>query len=55
MGLPQIILLALWGISLGVAIAQHGQPKKGTESAWNSIIGLAIVAPILYWGGFFHG
>ena len=53
MGTPQIIWLLLVGIGLGVDIARHGQPRKGTHSAGTSAVGLAVAAALLYWGGFF--
>ncbi len=49
---PKVILLVLWGIELGLGIANHGKPKAGKHSVWESVVGLAIVASLLWWGGF---
>lgn len=51
MNAPQIILVILWTITITVSIYKHGQ-----ESTWNfyqSVIGVAINASLLWWGGFF--
>lgn len=52
MGLPQYIFIAITLISLGMAIAEHDEPRKNTN-AWASIIGTAITMWLLGWGGFF--
>ncbi len=54
LGAPQLILIALWTISLIRSVIQHGKPKKGNESVWTTVIALAIVLPLLYWGGWFR-
>lgn len=54
MGIPQIIIIALYAMSLGIAWSKHGSPKSGTENAWTSVIALIINMSILYWGGFFN-
>lgn len=53
LGIPQLIYLALTMLGLGIAMAQHGEPKKGTVNAFHSIIATAILIGLLYWGGFF--
>jgi len=50
---PQIIYICLVFLSLGISIAEHGQPKKGLESFGKSLIANAIMIGLLYWGGFF--
>lgn len=52
MNAPQIVLIALWAIGFGLTCAKHGQPKTGNENAWTSVVAIAIVAGILWWGGF---
>lgn len=49
---PQIIILALMAIGLGVSIARHGMPRTN-ENVVVSIISTAIMLALLYWGGFF--
>lgn len=50
---PQITELALMGISIGVAVAKHGEPKREKHNAPATIIAMAVSAAILYYGGFF--
>lgn len=48
---PQITLLALWALNLGVDLAQHGKPS-GNHNIFNTLIAMAIVGAVLWWGGF---
>ncbi|WP_161627586.1 hypothetical protein [Metaclostridioides mangenotii] len=50
---PQIILIAIYMLSLGISMARHGEEKKGKESFFTSTIAAAIQIGLLYWGGFF--
>ena len=51
MGIPQIILLAMYSISFGIALANDG--KQGSEiSARRTFIAILIEMIILYYGGF---
>ena len=52
-GIPQILVLMLYLLSVGISIANHGKPKQGTESAVISAIAATIILALLYWGGFF--
>lgn len=51
-GWPQIIYLALSLMSFGYVIANDGKPR-GNYSAGGALVGLLIVYPLLWWGGFF--
>lgn len=53
MGWPQIVYVGLIGLNLGIAGALHGKPRTGKHSFWVSLVGAAIIASILYYGGFF--
>lgn len=53
MGWPQIVWIALTACGLGVTAAKHGRPKEGNENFWIALLGNAIVAYVLYEGGFF--
>jgi len=53
--LPQIIVLVLIVLSLGINMAQHGTPKTGKNSFWVSLVSAAITLGLLWWGGFFNG
>jgi len=52
MGWPQVIYIVLTALSLGIIAAKHGQPQK-PYSITPNLIGTAIFAALLYWGGFF--
>lgn len=52
MTIPAIIYLVLLGISLLFSAKQHGEPRSPTNF-WGSLIGVAIVIGLLWWGGFF--
>jgi len=54
MGTPQIVLIALWAIDFGIAIAKHGQPKKENHSGFVTAAAIAINVAVLTWGGFFN-
>ena len=53
MGWPQITYIVLVAMSLGLTMAKHGQPRTDNHNAWTSLLALAIVMPLLYFGGFF--
>lgn len=52
-GVPQVIYLALMGLSLGVEMTKHGQPKTGKHNFGVMLIALAIQIALMRWGGFF--
>jgi len=47
---PQIILISLWSISIGINISRHG--KQEITNAWHAILSIIILSTILYFGGF---
>ena len=47
----QIILIVLTAISLGITVANHGKPRP-PYSIGLSLVDIAIVYSLLYWGGF---
>jgi hypothetical protein len=53
MGVPQIILCALYTLSLGIHLAKHGEPKNDKYNFFGSFITVAIIIGLLLWGGFF--
>lgn len=53
MGTPQIIMISLIALSGGIAMAQHGKPKKGKESFGVFLFSATFQVGLLYWGGFF--
>lgn len=59
MGWPQITIIVLWALGLGIHIARHGQVQKdakGSALRYNWVVMLisrAILLWILWAGGFF--
>ena len=50
---PQITMVVLGAIGLGINIARHGQPKNDTYHGGAHFLILAFEFWILYEGGFF--
>lgn len=53
MSTAALIYLALTFLGLGIAFAQHGQPKTGNHNAGITVVGTALVLLLMWWGGFF--
>jgi hypothetical protein len=51
--IPQMILIILWSISLGLAMSQHGKPKEGRNNCFITMCSFSIELGLLYCGGFF--
>lgn len=49
---PQIILISMYALGLGVTIARHGKPRE-PHDAWVALFGLVVQFLLLWWGGFF--
>lgn len=52
-GLPQIIVIALYVLALGIELAEDGKPKTGTHSFVKTTIAVGVIFALLKWGGFF--
>ena len=52
MGIPQIIMIVIYALGLGIALVQNGTKKEGTNSFWVTFFGTLINVAILWWGGF---
>jgi len=50
---PQVIWIMLMTASMVIGMHQHGQPKKGTEDAWITLMAIIVNFGLLFWGGFF--
>jgi len=50
---PQIILLILMVLGLGIHMAKHGQ-SQGEYNGWIKLVDVCIAIALLYWGGFFN-
>lgn len=53
MGVPQIIIIVLYALTLLSAAYEHGEPYEHNKNFWGSLVGVAIVFGLLIWGGFF--
>lgn len=53
MSAPALIYLACLFIATGIALSNHGTPRRGNYSFWLSMVGNSAVVGLLYWGGFF--
>ena len=51
--LPQIIVVLMYMLTLGMELAQDGKPKTGTHSFWASLLVIGVLFALLKWGGFF--
>jgi len=50
--IPQILLLALMCLNLGLALGKHGQPR-GNVNFGGALIDAVVLTALLWWGGFF--
>lgn len=53
MNAPQIAMISLLMLDLGIVLAKHGQPREGNHSVYIQIIATAIIFAILIWGDYF--
>jgi hypothetical protein len=53
MGWPQVTMIALLAMSVGISIAKHGESRP-PFSAWAAMINAGISSGLLYAGGFFN-
>ncbi|EHW2218196.1 transglycosylase SLT domain-containing protein [Salmonella enterica subsp. enterica serovar Abony] len=51
---PQVIWAVMVLLGLGIELARHGQPRTGKHSFWWQLSGTALVAGLLWSGGFFR-
>lgn len=50
---PQITLIILFALSLGITLSKHGQEREDKYNFFTSLISVGIEIGILIWGGFF--
>ena len=53
MGIPQIIILVIYMIGLGMSLANDGEVRMKKEGFWLSLVSCGIMLALLWWGGFF--
>lgn len=52
-GIPQIIVIALYAMSVGITVAEVADGKRPQKDMVNRIIATAVMIGLLWWGGFF--
>ena len=50
---PQIIMIVLIALNIGIELVQHGETTETKHNVWTCLIGKAILVIILKCGGFF--
>jgi hypothetical protein len=53
MHIPQVLILLLIALDIGVVLAKHDQPRTDKYNVFVTAISHAIMVAILIWGGFF--
>jgi hypothetical protein len=53
LGAPQLIMLFMMALSIGVSIARFGEPKRDCYDYGDIFVGPAVALALLWWGGFF--
>lgn len=53
MGVPQILVIVLMAMSLGISLIKHGECRTGKYNFFVDLFAVAIEVAILYCGGFF--
>ena len=53
MGIPQICLIVLIALGLGISLAKHGEPRDDTYNFFTTLISSLIYVGLLILGGFF--
>ncbi|WP_185748270.1 hypothetical protein [Metaclostridioides mangenotii] len=52
-GVPQIIMIVLYVLVIGISLADHGKERTGKQNFFSTTIGTSIQIALMYWGGFF--
>ena len=50
---PQVILIVVLAIELGLVWARHGQPRTDKYNVFINLLGTSVFVGLLIWGGFF--
>ena len=53
--IPQLIIIILGILGLGMEIAKHGETRKKEYNGWIHLIAMLILWIVLYFGGFWEG
>jgi len=54
MGAPQIIIIVMYCLNLGIVMQNHGKPRKGKDNFFISLFATILNVVILYFGGFWN-
>lgn len=54
MGIPQIIMIVLFAMGLGITLIKNGEPRTDNYSFGMSFVATVIQVALLWWGGFFE-
>ena len=54
MGVPQILMIAIYAVALLIDANEHGKRRTGKTNFWAGLVGTAIQVGLLAWGGFFN-
>ena len=52
MGIPQWIVIMLYGLNVLSSFMHHGEPYRVNNNFWISLAGAAVLICLLGWGGF---
>lgn len=50
---PQITLIVMYALSLGIHLSKHGEERTDKYNFWNSLASVTIIFVLLNAGGFF--
>ena len=53
MKIPQIIMIVLIALDIGIELVQHGKTTETKHNVWACLIAKGILITILKYGGFF--
>jgi hypothetical protein len=51
--IPQILVLGILFMALGIDLVRHGKTHEVTENFWTTLLSFVIWIGLLYWGHFF--
>ena len=54
MGIPQMIMIILFCLGIGIEMSRHGQQRNDKYNFFTSLVAVGIQVGILIWGGFFN-
>lgn len=53
MGWPEVTVIVLYTLVMGMTLAMHGKPRTGNYNFGASLLGVGLLFALLYAGGFF--